>query len=209
MLAGFVPVAKAIADLLHPHAEVVIHDIKRNKIAALFNNFSKRKVGGDSLLEEGLDFDKRADVLGPYEKINWNGNRLKSISAVIRDSAGKIIGLLCINLDISKLEDWQRILNNFINGANFTAQPKSLFKDDWQEKINNYVHTYLRQQQLSLDNLTAETREEIIKILYKEGAFNGKNAANYVAQVLGISRATVYKSIAKITATAKSKKGLK
>src|ERR1700677_4483769 len=97
----FLPTAEAIQRLLDPYAEVVIHDIKRNKIAAIFHPFSKRRVGNPSLLtpEEmsGLE-----DCIGPYEKLNWNGNKLKSISSVIRDETDQIVGLLCINLDISK-----------------------------------------------------------------------------------------------------------
>jgi D-arginine utilization repressor len=191
VIKNFLPTAEAIQRLLHPYAEVVIHDIKHNKIAAIFHPFSKRRVGDASLLtsEEmnGLD-----DCIGPYEKLNWDGNKLKSISSVIRDENGHAIGLLCINLDISKLIKINQEMLAFIQGGPLISQPTPLFKDDWQEKINQYVHAYLQERHLNLESLTRDEKKALIEHLNKIGAFTGKNAAAYVAQIIGISRATVY-----------------
>ena len=43
-----VAMAEAFARLLHPFAEVVIHDLKKDQIVAIYNPFSKRKVGDSS-----------------------------------------------------------------------------------------------------------------------------------------------------------------
>lgn len=190
-LKKFFPIAQAIEKLLHPYAEVVIHDIKKNKIVALFNNFSKRKVGEDSSLEQ-KDLPKSGEILGPYEKINWDGKRLKSISSFLRDQKGKSIGLLCINLDISVLEKYQTLIDTFINKNQLSKKPEVLFKDDWRERINQYIHHYLAKYSLSLSTLTAEEKRKVILFLQTEGAFKGKNAANYISQILNVSRATVY-----------------
>lgn len=187
----FLPIAEAVQRLLHPYAEVVIHDIKRNKVAAIFQPFSKRRVGDPSLLtpEElsGLE-----DCIGPYQKLNWDGNKLKSISSVIRDETDQAVGLLCINLNISKLINISQEILTFIQGGNLITQPEPLFKDDWQEKINQYIHAYLSERHLNLESLTREEKKYLIEHLNKVGAFTGKNAAAYVAQIIGISRATVY-----------------
>ena len=187
----FLPTAEAIQRLLHPYAEVVIHDIKRNKIAAIFHPFSKRRVGDPSLLTPE-EMNGLEDCIGPYEKLNWDGSKLKSISSVIRDEAGQAVGLLCINLDISKLIKINQEILTFIQGVELIPQPKSLFKDDWQEKINQYIHTYLSERHLNLESLTREEKKALIEHLNKIGAFTGKNAAAYVAQIIGISRASVY-----------------
>lgn len=191
IIKRYLPTAEAIQRLLHPYAEVVIHDIKRNKIAAIFHPFSKRRVGDPSLLTPE-EMGGLADCIGPYEKLNWDGNKLKSISSVIRDEADQAIGLLCINLDISKLINISQEMIAFIQGGHLIAQPKPLFKDDWQEKINQYIHTYLKQQHLNLASLNRDEKKALIEHLNKMGAFAGKNAAAYVAQIIGISRATVY-----------------
>ncbi|MBS0351607.1 MAG: PAS domain-containing protein [Proteobacteria bacterium] len=191
VIKRFLPTAEAIQRLLHPYAEVVVHDIKRNQIAAIFHPFSKRRVGDPSLLTPE-DMNVLEDCIGPYEKLNWNGNKLKSMSSVIRDETNQAVGLLCINLDISRLINLSQELITFIQGNQLIAQPQPLFKDDWQEKINQYVHTYLSERHLNLESLDRNEKKFLIEHLNKIGAFTGKNAAAYVAQILGISRATVY-----------------
>ena len=71
MLTLHFPTAQAISQLLHPHGEVVIHDLKTGTIAAIYNPFSKRKVGDDSSLEES-DYP---DVFPVYTKSNWDGKK--------------------------------------------------------------------------------------------------------------------------------------
>ena len=46
--------------------------------------------------------------------------------------------------------------------------------------------------------LTREHKRELVEALHAEGAFKGKSAANYVANVLNMGRATVYKHLKEI-----------
>jgi predicted transcriptional regulator YheO len=185
----YFPVAQAIHILLHPHGEVVVHNLKTGKIAAIYNNFSKRKVGDESLIEELADYTKLPDVFPPYTKTNWDGRQLKSATATLRDKKGTPIGLLCINLDVSRWEDFRLLLTQWLSNQN---QPEVLFKDDWREKINLYVSDYLKKEGTVLKALSKEKKQELIKALHREGAFRAKNAATYVADVLDLSRATIY-----------------
>lgn len=86
----FLNVAKAISKLLHPFAEVVIHDLEKDQVIAIFNPLSKREVGDLSYLDR-IDFDRKGkmpDIIGPYEKLNFDGRKLKSISIVIKNAKG-------------------------------------------------------------------------------------------------------------------------
>lgn len=188
-LTLYFPVAQAINLLLHPHAEVVIHDLNTGKIAAIYNNFSKRNVGDESLIEELSAETMLPDVFPIYTKTNWDGKKMKSSTATLRDKKGDPIGLLCINLDVSKWEEFRHLLDQWVNNQN---QPQVLFKEDWREKINLYVSEYLKRESTTLKVLSKEKKQELIKALHREGAFKAKNAASYVADVLELSRATVY-----------------
>ena len=149
---------------------------------------SKRKVGDESLLDE--EINPKKDVYDPYIKTNWDGRKMKSTTATLRNTTGKAIGLLCINLDISKWEQMHSFINDFIKPI--SDKPEVLFKNDWREKINIYVSDYLKQEGLHMDSLNKEDKRKLIYSLHNEGAFESKNAANYIADVLQISRATVY-----------------
>lgn len=196
-IKAFLPAAEAIQRLLHPYAEVVIHDIKQNKIVAIFHPFSKRKIGDSSLLSQEEEMATMEDCVGPYEKMNWDGRKLKSVSSLIRDENNKAVGMMCINLDISKLENYHELISAFLHSN--LPQPAPLFNDDWQERINKYVHNYLSEHYLSLETLSREDKKKLIEHLHKIGAFSGKNSAQYIAQIIKTSRATVYNYLAEHT----------
>lgn len=198
----FLPTAQAIQRLLHPHAEVVVHDIKLNQIVAIYHPFSKRRVGDSSLFTTEEEMATLEDCVGPYEKKNWDGGRLKSVSSVIRDENNKAVGMLCINLDVSIFEKCNKLISQFIDYDHLEPKPTPLFKDDWQERINNYVHNYLAEHHLVLETLGRHEKKNLIEHLRSIGAFTGKNSARYIAQIIKVSRATVYNYLSSHESTA-------
>ncbi|MBM5460376.1 transcriptional regulator [Pseudomonas sp. P66] len=200
VLDNYRAIADAIATLFFPHAEVVLHDLRSQKIDYIANNLSKREVGDDAALEDMLETGTDETNIGPYEKLNWDGQKIRSLSTVLRDEAGRPLAVLCINLNISLFENAKAALDLFLSPSKLIAQPDALFRDDWQERINTFLNTWLRQRQLSLNLLTRDHKRELVLALHAEGAFKGKSAANYVANVLGMGRATVYKHLKEIKA---------
>ncbi|KAF1052351.1 MAG: Transcriptional regulator DauR [Stenotrophomonas maltophilia] len=194
-LDNYKALADAIATLFFPHAEVVIHDLATQRIAYLANNLSKREVGDDAALEDMLETGTDERNIGPYEKLNWDGQKIRSISTVLRDAQGEPIAVLCINLNISLFENVRAALDLFLSANRLIPQPDALFRDDWQERINTFLHGWLRQRQLALNTLSRDHKRELVLALHAEGAFKGKSAANYVANVLNMGRATVYKHL--------------
>ncbi|MCB0332355.1 MAG: PAS domain-containing protein [Bdellovibrionales bacterium] len=191
-LKNMLPFAEGIAKLLHPFAEVVVHDLKKDCIEAIYNPFSQREVGDDSYLER-ITFTEKDSVIGPYEKTNWDGRKLKCVSIVVRNDKAKVEGFVCINLDVSHFEHFESVLSGFLgNNAPMSDEEQRLFKDDLYERINSFVQTYCREHHLSINALQRQDKRSIVHLLDEEGAFEQKNAAAYIGRVLGISRATVY-----------------
>lgn len=191
-LTHYKPIAEAISMLLYPHAEIVLHDLRTKRIWGIFNNFSKRKIGDESLLHDVESLSVLPDVFPVYFKTNWDGRRLKSVTATLKNDKGSPIGLLCINLDVSQWEQMSHFLLQWCQGIENGTKPKILFKDDWRERINTYVSDYLKKKNTSLKDLDKEKKRSLVNALHREGAFSAKNAANYIADVLDISRATLY-----------------
>ena len=199
-LDNYRAIADAIATLFFPHAEVVLHDLRSQKIDYIANNLSKREIGDDAALEDMLETGSEETNIGPYEKLNWDGQKIRSLSTVLRDGAGKPLAVLCINLNISLFESARAALELFLSPNRLIPQPDALFRDDWQERINTFLNSWLRQRQLSLNVLTRDHKRELVLALHAEGAFKGKSAAIYVANVLGMGRATVYKHLKELKA---------
>lgn len=185
------PFAQAVAQLLHPHVEVVVHDLASDKIVIIENSISKRSVGDPADLE-GFDPKSGENVIGTYKKINWDGRVLKSISAAYRDPKGRVAALICLNFDTTVLRDMQGHLAQLVSMFTLQEKPQVLFEHDLLDKINTFVHGYLQEQRKNLRALTQKDKEAVIRMLHQSGVFTELRAATYVAQVLDMSRATVY-----------------
>ena len=195
-LRPYFAVADGLALLFRPVVEAVIHDLRSDTIAHIANPFSPREVGDSSDLRL-VPFSSTARVIGPYEKVGWDGRRIKSISVVLRDSKQSPIGLLCVNTDLTQFESVWRILDSFISADTVTAPPEK-FQDDWHERINRFIATWTAKRATTIDRLDRNARRALIQALHASDAFEGRRAAVYVARVLGISRATIYNELARL-----------
>ena len=195
-LTKYFAVGEAISRLFYPFVEVVIHDVTTDSIAAVYNGFSKRKEGDPSLLDQEYDWEAQ-ELFGPYEKTNWNGRTLKCTAATLKDRYDKTVGVMVLSLDLSVWEELYGVLSTFL-GEKLGERPGAIFKNDWQERINQYVHQYLKEHQKTMEALDRHDKEELVLALFEQGAFKAKHAAQYVANVLGVARATVYNYLRRI-----------
>lgn len=189
-LSAYYPLCDAIALLLQPQAEVVLHDLATETVAHIANPFSHREVGEPSLLHE-IDFRPDVALIGPYEKVNFDGRRLKSVSAVLRED-GRAVGVICINLDVTHLQSAIELLTALTRVPPGAGQPAVLFQEDWHERINQYVHAWTARNGVVMADLSRAQKLQLVGELAADGAFGGKHAAAYVSRVLQMSRASVY-----------------
>jgi predicted transcriptional regulator YheO len=189
------PVCEAIARLLSPHAEVVLHDPATDSVIAIWNPLSRRTVGDPSLLGELDELTPvGADVYGPYPKSLPDGRRLSSVSTVIRDDEGRPDAVLCVNVDRSAFDAAARILAAF--AAPVTAQPEALFTRDWTERLNETVAEFVRDHGTTVDGLSKEQRLDLVARLDAGGVFDQRRSVPTVARAMGISRSAVYQLLA-------------
>lgn len=186
--------AAAISTLFYPHAEVVLHDLETGLIAGIWNAFSGRKPGTESLVEDELEEVGQDGVYGPYEKTGEDGRHLKSVTAVLRDEVGQAAGLLCINMDVSHFEAAAKLLSAFTGAA--APRPPSLFAGDWREEINTVLHDWLRGRGLALTALKKGDRVALVAALDRRGLFQTRNAVDHLAGLMGASRASIYNYLA-------------
>ena len=125
----FEPVAESLARLLHPHAEVVLHDLESGTIVAVFNAFSRRQVGDNSMIDDVVQLGDGPDVHGPHEKRLFDGRRIKYVSSLLRNDTGKAIGLLCVNLDVSLMEQLETVIGAFLGNTRNSSPLDELFED--------------------------------------------------------------------------------
>ncbi len=197
-LTPLIPVCDAISTLFSPHVEAVLHDLETGLIFHLSNAFSKRRPGDNSLNEDGLAASLEDNVIGPYAKSNWDGRKLKAITAVLRDDSGKPIGLLCINHDIQAFAGLFDQLKSMMDFAETTPKTSALMADDWREAVNAVIGDFLATRRTTLAGLTGADMDGLIGMLDVRGVFAIRKAVPYVAEILKLSRATIYNRLGAI-----------
>ncbi|MCH9757364.1 MAG: PAS domain-containing protein [Gammaproteobacteria bacterium] len=180
----YIPILDAVVLLLDPLLEVVIHDLDASTICYIRGNLSKRCVGDPSL----LDCNNLEKDLGyiTYLKLNFDGRLIKSISVPVDDKF-----LICMNCDISIFKQIQKFSESFTM-SHESNMPNSLFKQDWQEKLHVVIHDYLNEKSWCFDDLSQKKKKDVVYYLFQQGVFVEKNAADYIASVLKMGRATIF-----------------
>lgn len=186
-------VSKLITRLFPGQVEVALHDLHTGKIAAIEGNISNRAVGDDSLVEtEGLEADvDDSDIIGPYAQTNWDGEVLRSFTAVVRDSEGQPSALICVNMRTAAFAAAANLLATF---SEFDQAPRSkaLFAQDWREAANNLIAETLKERGVTLVSARRDDKVALVAALDKAGILEMRGSSEHAAKALGVSRASIY-----------------
>ncbi|WP_279230379.1 helix-turn-helix transcriptional regulator [Thermohalobacter berrensis] len=197
------PIVKGLGRTLGKHYEIVLHDISQSEssvIAIENGHITKRKVGSpvtDFLLELlSLNKENGKDMALNYISKTKDGKRLKSSTILIKDENGKVIGCLCINLDLTAIEVSKKFLDEIskVEHENSTES----FLEDVEDFLEVMIHKGLSIVDKPANLLTKDEKIKIVEYLKNKHVFNIKGAVDAVAKELNVSRYTVYNYIDEI-----------
>jgi predicted transcriptional regulator YheO len=192
----------AIVTLFDPFVEVAVHDLQKGTLAAIYNSFSKRKIGEKSPLKElKVSIEDFPDVFTPYNRRNWDGKELKCTSITLRDKAGNPAVLICLNFDTSLLVKTKDILEAFLKIKTESVNPIEAYGEGYEEQINSLIEHFLKERQISMSSLDRNSKNELIEFLYRKGVFHFKNSVPFIAKSLKLSRASIYNYIKEVGAS--------
>lgn len=182
-VTSYAPLCEAIVRLMAPLVEIVIHDLRKDQICFIKGGLSTRQVGDPSLLD--IPFEQCIDEK-IYSKLAFDGRLIKSISVPV---AGPL--LICINCDVSLFQQMKDLAHAFITQPT-NAPPTSLFKNDWQERVHVAIHAFLQEKQWSFESLRTSQKKIVLRHLFENDAFQEAKAADYLAKILSMGRATIF-----------------
>jgi len=195
LLSQVKQVAEGLAQTFAPFTEVVVHDLfdPAHAVLAVHNNLSGRQVG-DPATELGL-----ARIMDPdYEQVIANypnqfadGRQVKSTSIGIKDSEGRYVAALCINVDLTLFQGFQSALNKFTTVEGATPVRESL-DPSGADGIRARIDEFAARMAATPRSLRAEDRRILMKELKAAGLLEVRRAMDTIAAHLGVSRATVY-----------------
>ncbi|MDK2785289.1 MAG: hypothetical protein PWQ41_741 [Bacillota bacterium] len=195
LLTALIPVVEALGKTFGRYTEVVLHDISdpEHSIIAIANGeVSGRTVGGP-MTEVGLrmirDSQSAQDILN-YSNYTRDGRKLKSSTILLRDEGGRVIGCLCINMDLTELSAAERVLQEYCRVE--TAGPSETLATNVNDILKHLVEQAVSAVGKAPAHMSREEKIQVVKTLEKQGAFLIRGAAEYIAKTLGVSRYTVY-----------------
>jgi len=188
-------VATAIERLFSPFCEVVIHDFAdfEHSIVYLAGNITNRNIGGaatDLLLAKASSGETDTD-LHNYLTSLPGGRMMKSCTVFLRDERGRAYGAFCINFDITAFVSMRNQLGRFVATAKHDDIVET-FTDDIEETVQNLIAETLAEIGQRQPMLNREDKIDLIRRLDEKGVFQVKKMAPFVADQLGVSRATIY-----------------
>ena len=198
-------IAKGLAAQFGPRCEIVIHDLAASKVEHSIvyienGHVSGRRVGdGPSkvVMDQILSGEEEPQDQLAYLTRTPDGKILKSSTIYIRNSVGKVTGILAINYDISSLLMVEQAISDL------TAVPETSERKE-QERITvinvNDLLEDLIEQSVALVGrpvalMNKDDKVKAIQFLNQHGAFLITKSGDKVAKYFGISKYTLYSYI--------------
>jgi predicted transcriptional regulator YheO len=217
---ALVAIARAIARTIGPRCEVVLHDYREwdrsgSTIVWIENgHVTGRHVGGPTT---NLGLEAMRAGYASADRFNYlsrakDGRTLRSTSIYFQNRTGKLIGSLCINVDVDAFVTARAALDALLGvEAAPTGDPDETetFGTDIGEVLDAQIQAAMSRTGKPLPSLTREDRVAVVRHLDEKGAFLVKRAADRIARSLGISRVTVYAYLEEARATGASSDGRK
>jgi predicted transcriptional regulator YheO len=188
--------AQGIGETFAPFCEVVVHDLlhPQHAILAIHNNLSGRDVG-DPATELGLA--RIADAQYPQLIANYanqfaDGRQAKSTSIGIKDSSGRYVAALCLNVDLTLFRGLQNVLGQFDKVGSGASGVVESLDPSGAEAIRCRIDQFAARRATTPRSLKTDERRELIRELKASGCLDVRRAMETIAQQLGVSRTTVY-----------------
>ena len=186
---------------IHQAEQIVLHDVTDpdHSIIRIANPLSGRKVG-DAMTDLSLDLQEKgiyseAPFLSNYEGRSKGKNFLSGTYFI--KNAGQLIGLLCVNKDITAATDVSAALHTLLERYNLYPASGSEYKenlDTSMEKIlTNRIADIVHEAGYSPKRMDREEKIALVQQMNEEGLLSVKGAVQEIASQLGVSVPTVYR----------------
>ncbi|OEZ98437.1 helix-turn-helix transcriptional regulator [Duganella phyllosphaerae] len=195
LLAQLQQVADGLGKTLAPFCEVVLHDLTEpdHAILAIHNNLSGRSVG-EPATELGLAraADPGVDqVIANYPNTFPDGRLAKSTSVGIKDSDGRYVAALCLNVDLTVFRSLNTMLTQF-GSVDRAAAVNDTLQPTGAEAIRLRIDDFAARHGTTPRALKTDERRALMGELKDSGLSDVRRAMDIVAAYLNVSRATVY-----------------
>ena len=199
ILESYKGVLDGFSSYLGEGYEIVLHSLERydRSVIKIVNGYHTGRTEGAPITDLALSMLEKIRSQGgtpqaiTYFSKNRRGEPLKSSTIPILGEGGRIIGLLCLNFYLNT--SFHQVLGNFVPQVTESGeQHAETFTDNVDDLIGNTVTQVRKQVEADESITTSNKNKEIIRRLEAKGIFNLKDGVAKAAELLRISKNTVY-----------------
>ncbi|PST34965.1 DNA-binding protein [Enterocloster lavalensis] len=198
LLKSLIPIAETIGKTFGNRCEVVLHDLTIPEKSVVYT------VNGDVTgRREGQTFDRLVrsvllnknftrDYAVNYTFETEDGRRIKSSSSLVRDEAGEVVGVFCVNYDITFMKTLHDELELFLPMQEDSSVicPEMAADQDVTTVVDTLIDNIVSSRKKQ--GLTKQDNLEMIRFMDDKGIFLVKGAIDKVAACMGLSKVTIY-----------------
>ncbi|MCE5201094.1 MAG: helix-turn-helix transcriptional regulator [Synergistaceae bacterium] len=194
--------AKGIAAQFGNDCEILIHDLtsedKNSTIIAIENgHVTHRELGGgpSRIVLETLNAknEKLEDQLCYLTKTS-DERLIKSSSIYIRDEKGDIVGIFCINYDLTNLSMAENAIKSLLYTEPHTSEPEKI-PQNVNDLLDELIKGAIKHVGKPVPMMKKADKIKAIQYLKKNGAFQILKSGDRVCKLFRISKFTLYNYI--------------
>lgn len=210
ILESFIPMVDFYAETLGRNCEVILHDLRQleSSIIAIRNNHvSGRQVGGCitgfalELLEKKV-YEKKRYIANYIGKTDETKKTVRASTFFIKNRANDVIGMLCVNVDITAFVAARSAIDDFINTTNVAPDgdpilPEENLDLDPRALISSRFDHVLSKVGIEPERMTPAEKSAVVFELAELGVFRIKGAVSEISTLLQVSEPTIYRYLKK------------
>lgn len=198
ILESYKMMIEGLASYLGSGYEFVLHSLENlnESVVKIINGHHTGRQIGAPVTDLALSMLSKLQRDGEKGYISYNvknkkGEPLKATTILIKGDNNKNIGLLCINFYLNT--PLSELISNLSNSSDSAETYASeTFVENVEELISQAVSQV--QKEVEMDESVSHLLKNkvIVTMLYHQGIFQFKDAVVKIANILGISKNTVY-----------------
>lgn len=200
-------VVDGIAGTFGQRCEVILHDLRdvHHSIVKIANGHVTGRQEGGSFTDFGirlLKLKNKNNLFLNYATTTATGRQLKSSTIIFRDSTGRPIATICINIDLTDITHFNNAIQDFFQ---ILEQPQNeakieTFENDISHALDEMVQSALTKINRHPTNMNRHDRLIIVEDLEAQGFFLIKGSVKFLAEKLKISKFSIYSYLEKARA---------
>lgn len=205
VLQKYIDFVPFLGEVLGPGCEIVIHNVAdlEHSLVAICNGISGRKVG-DPITDLACRLMERkacqeAPYVTNYKGTGKGGDFLCSTYFIKNE--GRLIGMLCVNKDMTAVQEISNSLHALLERFNLAAPQEGESIENLDNSVTNMMHNiianHIAQSGQTPSRMNLEEKVRVVHRLNEDGVLMMKGAVQEIARQLGVSVPTVYRYLNK------------